>query len=336
MYEEFYGLKTRPFQLNPDYAFYFGSKQHGKAKAYLEYGLSLGQGFVVITGEIGAGKTTILNGLLQSLNEKHLAVGKLVTTQLGAEDTLRMVAAAFGVDALSHSKSRTLSLLEAFMTNEALQGRRCLLIVDEAQNLEPQAVEELRMLSNFQLESQALLQTFLIGQPEFRTTMQRPEMEQLRQRVVASCHLGPMDLEDTQQYVAYRLRCAGAVDKPAFTPLALTAIHAASQGIPRRINTLCDRLLLYGFLEGKHAFDLGDVEAVVTELEGEGAALSSSDTVDPVGDGAPLTTEALANHDQMERIEKILKRLESLGSESLMTQRALLQALNNAVRERET
>lgn len=336
MYEEYFGLKARPFQLNPDYAFYFGSKQHGKAKAYLEYGLSLGQGFVVITGDIGAGKTTILHGLLESLDDKRIVVGKLVTTQLGAEDTLRMVAAAFGVDAMANSKSQTLSALEAFLTNEAAQGRTCLLIVDEAQNLEPQAVEELRMLSNFQIESHALLQTFLIGQPEFRATMQRPEMEQLRQRVVASCHLGPMDLEDTQQYIAHRLRCAGATDKPTFTPLALTAIHAATQGIPRRINTLCDRLLLYGFLESKVAFDLGDVETVARELEGESGSAAALESARPMVRGdAPLSVASMPT-DQFDRIEQVLKRLESISSESLTTQRALLQALRDLARERAT
>ncbi|NWG74203.1 MAG: AAA family ATPase, partial [Rubrivivax sp.] len=182
MYEAFYGLKSKPFQLNPDPAFYFGSKQHSRAKAYLEYGISRNEGFIVVTGEIGVGKTTLLRALIESLHGTNVTIGHLVTTQLGAEDTLRMVGAAFGFKVKDVPKSELLITLEAFLLSQTSQGKRCLLIVDEAQNLTPNAVEELRMLSNFQFGTQALLQSFLVGQPEFREILQRPEMEQFRQR----------------------------------------------------------------------------------------------------------------------------------------------------------
>ena len=200
MYEAFYGLKSKPFQLNPDPRFYFSGKPHRRARSYLVYGVMRGEGFIVITGEVGAGKTTIVRDLLDSLENGSVVAAQLVSTQLGAEDALKLVCAAFGVSVKGNSKADMLMALEAYFITQVSQGKRCLLIVDEAQNLQPQAVEELRMLSNFQFGDQALLQTFLIGQPEFRDILQSPRMLQLRQRVTARCHLGPLDEEDTRGY----------------------------------------------------------------------------------------------------------------------------------------
>ena len=208
MYEAFYGLTSKPFQLNPDPSFYFGSKQHRRAKAYLEYGLLRNEGFIVITGEIGAGKTTIVRGLLDSMDSSSVTAANLVSTQLDAEDTLRMVGAAFGVRVKDVSKADLLMALEAFLVTQVTENKRSLLIVDEAQNLTPRAVEELRMLSNFQFGKQALLQTFLVGQPEFREILQHPNMQQLRQRVTATCHIGPLDVDETRGYIEHRLKCA--------------------------------------------------------------------------------------------------------------------------------
>jgi len=269
MYESFYGLTSKPFQLNPDPTFYFGSKQHRRATAYLEYGLHQNEGFIVVTGEVGAGKTTIVRGLLNKLDSTKVVAAQLVSTQLDAEDTLRMVAAAFGVRTKDLGKSDVLLALEAFLVDVTRQGKRCLLIVDEAQNLTPRAVEELRMLSNFQFETHALLQSFLIGQPEFRGIMQSPHMQQLRQRVIAACHIGPMDQGETQAYIEHRLKCAGYTSVSLFDSAAYVAVFRASGGIPRRINALCDRLLLSGFLAGKKEFSLGDVEDVAKEINEE-------------------------------------------------------------------
>jgi len=269
MYEAFYGLSSKPFQLNPDPNFYFASKQHRRAKAYLEYGVSRNEGFIVITGEIGAGKTMVLRSLIEGLNGSNVITGHLVTTQLGAEDTLRMVGAAFGFRVKDVPKSELLITLEAFLISQTSKGKRCLLVVDEAQNLTPRAVEELRMLSNFQFGNQALLQSFLVGQPEFREILQRPEMEQFRQRVAATCHIGPLDLEETHAYIEHRLKCAGAKDKPSFEPAAFDGIFKASAGIPRRINAVCDRLLLAGFLAGRTHLTAEDVKEVVLEFQQE-------------------------------------------------------------------
>ena len=269
MYEAFYGLTSKPFQLNPDPSFYFGSKQHRRAKAYLEYGLLRNEGFIVITGEIGAGKTTIVRGLLESMDANAVTAANLVSTQLDAEDTLRMVGAAFGVRVKDVSKADLLMALEAFLVTQVSEGKRSLLIVDEAQNLTPRAVEELRMLSNFQFGKQALLQTFLVGQPEFREILQHPNMQQLRQRVTATCHIGPLDVDETKGYIEHRLRCAGGAGRPEFGAGAFEAIHKATAGIPRRINSVCDRLLLLGFLGNKESLALEDVDEVVNEMRDE-------------------------------------------------------------------
>ncbi|MFZ3081461.1 XrtA/PEP-CTERM system-associated ATPase [Rhodoferax ferrireducens] len=289
MYETYYGLNSKPFQLNPDPSFYFGSKQHRRAKAYLEYGVQRNEGFIVITGEVGAGKTTIVRGLLASLDPDKVVAANLVTTQLDAEDTLRLVGAAFGVRVKDVSKADVLMALEAYLVNQTSQGRRCLLIVDEAQNLTAKAVEELRMLSNFQFGQQALLQTFLVGQPEFRTILQSPTMQQLRQRVTATCHIGPMDKDETRGYVEHRLKCAGAKGRPRFDDFAFEAIFKASGGIPRRINLTCDRLLLFGFLGNKDAFGVEDVNEVVNEINDESAVpVKPSASAGSASDDAPV------------------------------------------------
>ena len=199
MYESFYGLTSKPFQLNPDPAFYFASKQHRRATAYLEYGMHQNEGFIIITGEVGAGKTTIVRGMLEGLDQDKFVAAQLVSTQLDADDTLRLVGAAFGIRTRDVAKADVLMSLEAFLISMTSKGKRCLLIVDEAQNLTARAVEELRMLSNFQYGNHALLQSFLIGQPEFREILQSPHMMQFRQRVIASCHIGPMDVDETRR-----------------------------------------------------------------------------------------------------------------------------------------
>lgn len=356
MYEAHYGLSSKPFQLNPDPSFYFASKQHRRAKAYLEYGVSRNEGFIVITGEIGAGKTMVLRSLIEGLHGSNVVTGHLVTTQLGAEDTLRMVGAAFGFRVKDVPKSELLITLEAFLISQTSRGKRCLLVVDEAQNLTPRAVEELRMLSNFQFGNQALLQSFLVGQPEFREILQRPEMEQFRQRVAATCHIGPLDLDETRAYMEHRLKCAGSTGKPSFEMGAYEGIYRASQGIPRRINAVCDRLLLAGFLNGKTHLTAADVAEVVQEFEQE-AAVPLRPAAPPAGApqempgglaGAVLegelsklrlepeeadqlsrqlaTLSADQRGDQLQRLERSLLRLERINLETLATLQKLVQA----------
>lgn len=214
------------------------------------------------------------------MDEDKVVAGNLVTTQLDAEDTLRMVGAAFGVRTKDSSKADILLALEAFFVSQTSLGKRCLLIIDEAQNLTPRAVEELRMLSNFQFGKQSLLQSFLIGQPEFRDILQNPNMQQLRQRVIAACHIGPMDLEETQGYIEHRMKCAGWVNRPSFSLGAFESIFDASGGIPRRINSICDRLLLLGFLENKDGFEETDVKNVASEISEESGHISNANILE--------------------------------------------------------
>ncbi len=269
MYEAFYGFTGRPFQLNPDPRFFFASRQHKRAMSFVEYGLHQAEGFIVVTGEVGAGKTTVVRNLIAGLDPGKVVAAHLVSTQLEADDTLRMVAAGFGVAVRDASKSELLLGLEACLAAHAAEGRRCLLLVDEAQNLAPRAVEELRMLSNFQLGTHALLQSFLVGQPEFRHILRSPQFNQLRQRVIAACHIGPLEEDDTRAYIEHRLRVVGWKGSPLVLPEAFEAVHAASGGIPRRINLLFDRLLLSGFLSEKRIFTKEMVREVAEEIHTE-------------------------------------------------------------------
>lgn len=269
MYESFYGLRDKPFRLRPDPSFFFGSKGHKRAMSYLEYGLSQGEGFIIITGEVGAGKTTLVRKLLGKINPMQIVSAHIVNTHLDPDNTLRMVAAAFGLPAENASKSALLTQLEQFFLHCEQKGIRALLVVDEAQNLSPTTLEELRMLSNFQSGERSLLQTFLLGQPEFRITLHSEAMLQLRQRVIATYHLGPMDEEETITYIQHRLRTVGWENDPAFDAAAYSVIHAYSGGIPRKINSLCDRLLLMGYLEELRAFGGEHVQDVIRDIQEE-------------------------------------------------------------------
>ena len=317
MYESFYRLTGKPFQLNPDPAFFFGSRGHKRAFAYLQYGVHQNEGFIVITGDVGAGKTTVVRSLFEQLDREKVVAAQLVSTQLDADDMLRAVGVAFGLPLKSVSKAIALGSLEAFLCQLAMENKRALLIVDEAQNLTPRAIEELRMLSNFLLGDQALLQSFLIGQPELRIMMQGPAMQPLRQRVIASYHLGPLDEAETRAYIEHRLRHVGWTGDPAFDPACFALIHSGSGGIPRRINTLCNRLMLAGFLGEKHLLEPADVQSIVREIReelGPEATLGPA----PVAGGGEASTEvsgtiagdAAAWRAHFRRIEERLDRLE--------------------------
>jgi putative secretion ATPase (PEP-CTERM system associated) len=269
MYESFYGLSGKPFQLNPDPEFFFASKGHARAYAYLQYGLHQSEGFIVITGEVGAGKTTLVRSLLQRLDSSKVVAAQLVSTQLGADDLLKLVLTAFGIPSQTADKAQLLARLEAFLTGLVADHKRALLIVDEAQNLSSQAVEELRMLSNFQVGDRALLQSFLIGQPELRQVLQSGALHQLRQRIIASYHLGPLEQSETPGYIEHRLKHVGWKNDPAFEAGAFEAINAATGGVPRRINLLCNRVMLAGYLGEKHAITAADVRSVANEMRQE-------------------------------------------------------------------
>jgi general secretion pathway protein A len=269
MYVDFYGLRSLPFQLTPDASFYFESSVHAKAMAHLKYGLHQAEGFIVITGDIGAGKTTLVERLCASLNSERYVIAKITSTQTSADDVLRMAAAGFGIKAENLNKGDLITRFESAVLAHFQAGRRLLLLVDEAQNLSPAALEELRMLSNVIVGSKAPMQSFLLGQPQFRPTLALPEMEQLRQRILASYHLGPLEADETKAYVQHRLRVAGWQGDPHFTDDGLVRIHALTQGIPRRINMLCSRLMLFAYLEETHIIDGRIVIRVSEEMNME-------------------------------------------------------------------
>lgn len=271
MYLEHYSFTDFPFQLTPDHGFFFDSRPHRKAMAYLTYGLSKNEGFIVITGEIGSGKTTLINYLVSTIASQNTTVAHLVNTRIQADDLLRKVAFAFGIDAETASKAFVLDAIERFLVANHKAGRRTLLMVDEAQHLTPGLLEELRMLSNIQLGGRPLLQTCLSGQPEFRRTLSLPRLEQFRQRVVASYHLGPMEAADTRAYIEHRLRHVGWAGVPGFADDLFDVIFELTGGVPRKINFLCDRLLLYGYLEERAEFAAEDVRSIVAEMEEEAA-----------------------------------------------------------------
>lgn len=289
MYDQFYGLKGRPFQITPDPHFYFESATHRKALSYLGYGLAQGEGFIVITGEIGAGKTTLVGHVMASIDPQRLTAVKIVSTQVEGDDMLRLAARSFGLVTEGMDKADVLTRIESFLHAQARSGRRTLLIVDEAQNLSIAAIEELRMLSNFQLGGQALLQIFLLGQPEFRDLMQSPGLEQLRQRVIATHHLDPMLASEVGPYVEHRLGLAGWQGNPRFTSGAYAALHMATAGVPRRINALMSRVLLLGAIDKLDEIDTPVIDAVVAELSQENEAQAS-----PPAPSAPVARAAAA------------------------------------------
>ena len=267
MYTEYYGLTDRPFQLTPDARFYFESRTHKKAMAYLGYGLAQGEGFIVITGDVGAGKSTLVAHLMATIDRERLNAINLVSTQVDGDDILRLAAQGMGVATEGVAKAQLLERIEAKLEEEARSGKRTLLIVDEAQNLPVSALEELRMLSNYQVAGQALLQIFLLGQPEFRDKLAHSTgLEQLRQRVIATHHLEPMDAHEVEDYVRHRLAVAGGQGRPDFSAESFEALYRHSDGVPRRLNHLASRLMLHAAVEQLETIGEEAVEAVAADM----------------------------------------------------------------------
>jgi len=321
MYEDFYRFSGKPFQLSPDHRFFFNSTGHNRAMAYLRYGLRQGEGFIVITGGIGTGKSMLVANLFAEIADQDLVAAQLVSTQIGDDDVLRMVSAAFGLPHEQLSKATMLNNLEAYFRARRAEGKRVLLVVDEAQNLPRRSIEELRMLSNYQQEGQALLQSFLIGQAELKRTLQGTGMEQVRQRIIAGYHLRPLARDEMQSYIEHRLALVGWSGNPSISDEAYDHLHNATQGIPRRVNTLVDRLLLFGALEEKAQITAADVDTVVAEVAQEvGHSVPASAKAEQAGVQQP---EALGGDmgSRLEALEATVARLQ----EQMKKDRALLK-----------
>lgn len=281
MYTDRFGLAGQPFQLTPDARFWFDSRTHRKAMAYLGYGLAQGEGFIVVTGEIGAGKSTLVAHLLANIDRARLNAISLVSTQVEGDDVLRLVAQGLGLATGAVEKARLLDAVEDRLEEELRAGKRTLLIVDEAQNLPVSALEELRLLSNFQAAGRALIQIVLLGQPEFRARLAHPGLEQLRQRVVATHHLDAMGADEVEAYVRHRLARVDWQGSPDFEPEAFAAIHRYSAGIPRRVNQLAHRALLNAAVEDSELVAAAAIHAVAADMGAEAAA--------PAGQPGPAT-----------------------------------------------
>ena len=272
MYESFYQFNKNPFRLNSDPDFFFTSTVHSRALDYLRYGATQGEGFIVITGTPGLGKTMLLKILCEELeqtNDQKIVVGQLLTTQVAGNDLLRLVAASFGLSHRGLTKAALLNVLENYFLSKVRSGKRVLLIVDEAHHLSAQSIEELRLLMNLEDQGRQLFQCFLLGQQQLRKTLQLAVLEQAKQRVIAAYNLEPMDASDTRQYIEYRLKKVGWMGNPQFEDQAFDEIHKFSKGIPRKINMVCNRALVYGYLEELAILDASVIEMVVKELDEE-------------------------------------------------------------------
>lgn len=263
MHGTFYGLREHPFQMTPNARLFFPSSVHRRAHAHLVYGLSQREGFVVVTGEVGAGKTTLIERLCNELDPAGFAIARITTTLVSGDDVLRMVAHAFGAE----PEGNKAAVLRGITHALRISSRRHLLIIDEAQGLPPAALEELRMLSNVTQPGQQPLQTILMGQPQLRRMLVSPDLDQLRQRVIASYHLTGLTREETHDYVMHRLRAVGWQGRPGWEPEALNVVFRHSDGIPRRINRLCARVLLSAALEEAETITASMAEMTARELE---------------------------------------------------------------------
>lgn len=338
MYTKYYRLSKKPFQLTPDPEFFFNSQVHKRALAYLRYGLMQGEGFIVVTGSPGTGKTMLIKALFQSLPQQSIVAGLMVTSQVGAEDTLRIISATFGLSYDGDDKATLLRNLERFFKDKSKEGKRVLLVVDEAQNLPLQSLEELRMLSNFEISGRPLFQAFLLGQEEFCLALQSDRMAQIRQRVIATYHLRPLTLEETQAYILHRLKQAGWQLDPRFSEAGFSLIHEFTGGIPRVINTLCDRLLLFAYLEEIHDIDGRTVQTVIEEIEQDSLNSSQSQAIprqEAAGAGfnepLPGTSQAVSIP-YLERIEKLERTVVELQriihQERVLLRKAVLLQLD--------
>jgi len=269
MYEAFYQLNADPFRLSPDPGLSFQHRTYRKAMTYMLHALQRAEGFIMITGQPGTGKTTLVSELVSTLSSDQISVAKIVSAQLSANDLLDLVAYSFNLDPEGCSKAKVLFQLEEFLKQEHQQGRRSLLIIDEAQGMGPEALEEVRLLTNIMAGNRQLLQIFLVGQEQLQDTVNTSSLEQLHQRLIAATHLEPLDTDDTRAYIKHRLRCVNWQGNPLISTETYDRIRRCSHGIPRQINQICSRLFIHGCIEEKQRLGIADLKIVVNELRQE-------------------------------------------------------------------
>lgn len=269
MYKLFYGLAEQPFNLTPDSRFLYLSRRHQEALSALLYGVTERKGFICLTGEIGSGKTTLLRALLAKLDRAKTPTAIILNSYLTDLELLKTINEEFGLSGESDSKKALLDELNAFLVEQYQLGHNCILILDESQNLKPETLEQIRMISNLETETDKLIQIVLVGQPELRQTLGLPELEQLNQRITVRYHVMPLNEDEIAEYIYHRLRVAQIQVQVEFTPQALRLLFHYTRGVPRRLNVICDRCLLSGYVLGRYDIDGKMVEAVVKEIRGE-------------------------------------------------------------------
>lgn len=331
MIEGHYELDMAPFRLTPDPNFFYAGQTHTKALAYLRYGLQQGEGVIVLTGDAGTGKSTLISYLLSQLDPSKHVTAHLATSNLEPSDVLQMAATALNVVATGTSKADILGDIARFVEEQREQGRKVLLIVDEVQNMPRASLEELRMLTNLNRSDGSGVQCFLIGQTQFRDLLDHPEMEQLRQRVIGSCHLEPFSIEETQNYIAHRLEVANWQGKPSFDESIPAMIHKVTGGIPRRINVLFARLLVHGAIEKRDHLDKGDCQSAIEDLEAEMGKVAITPRLAGQKSGRQhalsggLTASNTAQSSDLGRLERRIDELETIVIELIHTMTDLME-----------
>ncbi len=305
MYESFFGFREKPFSLLPDPDYIYMSRGHENAYTHLEYAISENKGFVVITGEIGSGKTTLLNFLLNKI-QSHIQVGLVNHTACSPNQLLKMICQEFDLAVHGMDKAEMLEAFNGFLLEQFASKNRVVLIIDEAQSLSPKCMEEIRMLSNLEVEKHHLLQIIIVGQPELRNRLQQKNLEQFAQRVTVNCHIDRLGQDEIEHYIRHRLRIAGAKNPDIFDEGAVQAIFASSCGIPRVINAVCDMALLYGFVDGLKVIDKKVIEDVIKEREaGEQAGATRRHPSAGNADSKP-------SQGRLQRMERRIDLLENL------------------------
>jgi general secretion pathway protein A len=310
MYSSYFNLKKKPFELLPDPDFIYLSRSHKKALTYLDHGIRERAGFILLTGEVGSGKTTLIRDLLKKKYDKVI-LAKLFNTRVSSEQLLAMINEDFGLTVSGKDKITLMRELNDFLVEQYAAGKQPILIVDEAQNLSAELLEEVRMLSNLESAHGKLLQIMLVGQPELRETLAAPELLQLRQRISINCHLKALSREETAEYIQHRMEVAGNAEAVAFSGASLDLVHRHSRGIPRLINIICDYVMLSSFAEGVRSVSADLVGDIIRDLDFEQHYWSSR----PV-EAAPLSGGATAGESEADdSIVELTERIESVEKE---------------------